>query len=38
MAKRGPKITLRLRMDAHFLDDAPSADVVADLPTPLPRP
>jgi len=31
MAKRGQKITLRLRMDAHFLDDAPSANLVGEL-------
>ena len=31
MAKRGQKITLRLKMDAHFLDDAPSANVVGEL-------
>ncbi|MBX7185338.1 MAG: M20/M25/M40 family metallo-hydrolase [Vicinamibacteria bacterium] len=31
MAKRGQKITLRLRMDAHFLDDAPSANVVGEI-------
>lgn len=31
MAKRGQKITLRLKMDAHFLDDAPSANVVGEI-------
>jgi carboxypeptidase Q len=31
MAKRGQKITLRLKMDAHFLDDAPSANLVGEL-------
>ncbi len=31
MAKRGQKITLRLKMDARFLEDAPSANVVGEL-------
>lgn len=31
MAKRGQRITLRLKMDAHFLDDAPSANVVGEI-------
>lgn len=31
MAKREQKIVLRLRMDAHFLDDAPSANLVGEL-------
>lgn len=31
MAKRGQKVVLRLKMDAHFLDDAPSANVVGEL-------
>ncbi|MBK5256143.1 MAG: M20/M25/M40 family metallo-hydrolase [Vicinamibacteria bacterium] len=31
MAKRGQKIVLRLKMDAHFLDDAPSANLVGEI-------
>ncbi len=31
MAKRGQRIVLRLKMDAHFLDDAPSANVVGEI-------
>ena len=31
MARRGQKIVLRLKMDARFLDDAPSANVVGEL-------
>lgn len=31
MAKRGQRITLRLKMDAHFLEDAPSANLVGEL-------
>jgi len=31
MATRGQKIVLRLKMDAHFLDDAPSANLVGEL-------
>ncbi|MEO8499614.1 MAG: M20/M25/M40 family metallo-hydrolase [Vicinamibacteria bacterium] len=31
MSKRGQKITLRLKMDAHFLDDAPSANLVGEI-------
>lgn len=31
MVKRGQKVVLRLRMDAHFLDDAPSANLVGEL-------
>jgi carboxypeptidase Q len=31
MTKRGQKVTLRLKMDAHFLDDAPSANLVGEL-------
>jgi carboxypeptidase Q len=31
MAKRGQRIVLRLKMDARFLDDAPSANLVGEL-------
>lgn len=31
MVKRGQKVVLRLKMDAHFLDDAPSANLVGEL-------
>ena len=31
MVKRGQRVTLRLKMDAHFLDDAPSANLVGEL-------
>ena len=31
MAKRGQKVVLRLKMDARFLDDAPSANLVGEL-------
>lgn len=31
MARRGQKVVLRLKMDAHFLDDAPSANLVGEL-------
>ncbi|MEO5763405.1 MAG: M20/M25/M40 family metallo-hydrolase [Vicinamibacteria bacterium] len=31
MAKRGQKVVLRLKMDARFLDDAPSANVVGEI-------
>jgi carboxypeptidase Q len=31
MAKRGQRIVLRLKMDAHFLDDAPSANLVGEI-------
>ena len=31
MAKRGQKVVLRLKMDARFLEDAPSANVVGEL-------
>ncbi len=31
MARRGQKIVLRLKMDAHFKDDAPSANLVGEI-------
>ena len=31
MAKRGQKVTLRLRMNARFMDDAPSANLVGEI-------
>ena len=31
MVRRGQKVVLRLKMDAHFLDDSPSANLVGEL-------